>query len=195
MKFERISLVMLLTGIIIFILLFPKYCSSPSPAIRDTVTTTKYDTTYVTTKVKSPVYIPGETKYLPGTTTFLPVDTNAILSDYYASRIYNDTILIDSFGFVAFHDSVSRNKIAGRQNEKNYKIPVITKEVTKEITVIKPCRKLYGGVLVDPMTFGGVGMMSYKTKTDKLYHAGAGASIKGGFSIMGGVSVPLWRSK
>jgi hypothetical protein len=191
---KKISQVVLLVGIIILILLLPKNCSS-SKIKTDTVITVKTDTAWNIRTVKSRIYIPGETQFLPGTTTYLPIDTAALLADYLGTRIYHDTVIIDSFGFVAVHDSISKNKIKSRQNEKNYKIPVITKEVTKEIQITKLNKKVFGGILLDPVTFGGFGMITYKNESDKLYHIGAGASIKGGFSVMGGVSVPLWQSK
>lgn len=194
MNYSKIITWLLLIGIIVFVLIAPKYCSAGKTKT-DTFETVVHDTIWNIKKEKSPVYIPGKTQYLPGNIIYIPVDTNAILTDYYAKRIYHDTIFIDSFGFVAIHDTISKNRIAARQNEKDYKIPVLTKTITREIHHYDIYRKVYGGFLVDIAALGGQGIITYETKKNRSFHVGIGVTLNGGPSFVGGMSVPIWKSK
>jgi len=185
--FQYISL------IILVILAFSKIknCST-SRSKSDTIITIKYDTTWKTKIEKTPVYTPGPTKILPGDTTYLTVDTAAILKDFYSKVYYNDTLKIDSFGFVAYHDVVTENKIASRQKESNYKIPTITKTVEKEIHhYYNQPKQLNAGFLIDPIRFRVSGLVSYENKKDHIFHLGVTTSQQGS-SIIGGMT---WKIK
>jgi hypothetical protein len=180
--------------IILIILAFSKIknCSTGDKSKTDTIITVKYDTTWKTKIEKTPVYTPGPTQILPGDTQYLPVDTAAILKNFYSKVYYNDTLLIDSFGYVAYHDMVTENKIAKRQKESNYKIPVVTKTVEKEIHhYYKQPRQFNAGFLVDPLKLRLSGLVSYEDKKDHIFHLGVTTSQQGS-SIIGGMS---WKIK
>jgi hypothetical protein len=180
--------------VILIILVFMnlKNCNSSGTKKSDTIITIKYDTTWKTKIEKTPVYTPGPTKILPGDTTYLTVDTAAILKDFYSKVYYNDTLKIDSFGFVAYHDVVTENKIASRQKESNYKIPTITKTVEKEIHhYYNQPRQLNAGFLIDPIRFRVSGLVSYENKKDHIFHLGVTTSQQGS-SIIGGMT---WKIK
>ena len=179
--------------IILIILVFVKVetCNT-SKSKSDTIITIKYDTAWKTKIEKTPVYTPGPTKILPGDTQYLPVDTLAILKNYYNKIYYNDTLLIDSFGFVVYHDMVTENKIVQRQKESNYKIPVITKTIEKEIHhYYKQPRQVNAGFLVDPLKLRLSGLVSYEDKKDHIFHLGVTTSQQGS-SIIGGMT---WKIK
>ena len=46
-------------------------------------------------------------------TVKIPADTAAILSDYFAKRVYNDTLLSDSSAFIAVSDTIQFNRRVG----------------------------------------------------------------------------------
>lgn len=154
-------------------------CSpSPSnPSKPDTIKIVKYDTLWIKGK-DSIVYKPGETQYIPGDTVFKDVDTLAILKDYFAKRVYEDTIKIDTFGYVLVKDTISQNKIQNRYTSLSYELPVITKTVDNYIT-LPPKMQLYGGfdIIVNnsPINYFGPSLL-LKTKKDHIYTAGLGLS-------------------
>lgn len=191
------TLLVIIGTIIIFIIMSPKYCSSGSGKKSDTFIDTVHDTSWNVRIEKTPFYIPGPTQFLPGEIKWRdrPIDTLALLKDYFAKVIYHDTVWIDSFGFVSFHDTITKNRIAARQKEKNYKIPTITKTITKEIHHYhKQERQLNGGFLADPVLLRATGLISYEDRKDRIFHAGLSASPQGP-SIVGGVSWPIKKKK
>lgn len=184
----------------VIIILFQRACTPtplPCPDGGKPQIVTVRDTQYITKTVEKPVYKPGPTIYIPGRIDTLPqdVDTLAILKDYYATRIYNDTIAIDTLGFAYVKDTVSKNEIVSRGVKLDYKIPVI-KETTTITIPPKPKAQLYIGVeglgnKQQPISYFGPALV-YKTKKDAMYTLGAGYSINQGFGIKAGM---LWKIK
>jgi len=184
-------LILIILSIIVFLLSKDKGITSCSERKSDT--TIIHDTTWKVNIKKYPVYTPGPVITLPGDTQwmFQPIDTIALLKDYYAKRVYFDTIWIDSFGFVYWNDTINKNKIASRQKGTNYKIPTITKtviinnyynqrrqlNVTGLIDVLNPT--LYGGIL-------------YEDRKDRIYHLNVGIGLRGS-SLIGGISFPILK--
>lgn len=198
-KFTTNGFYLAIIAVLVIIILLQKACTPkfPCPDGGEPITTVVIDTQYVDKVVTKPVYKPGETQYLPGRIDTIPadVDTTAILKDYLATRIYNDTIKVDSIGFVYLVDTVSRNEILARSFKANYKIPLI-KETITTIIPPKPKNQLYVGVegignKQEPISFFGSTLV-LKTKKDAMYTAGAGYSVNQGFSLKAGV---LWKIK
>jgi hypothetical protein len=78
--------------------------------------------------------------------------------DYFATRVYKDTIK-NQYGKVIINDTISQNKIMGRNVKTDLNIPI----VTKTVTLIQPKRsQLY---------FGG-GLFGNETKVLSGYEAG-----------------------
>ncbi len=85
-------------------------------------------------------------KYRPGqaitndTTIYLPVpanvDTASILKAYYGRNVYSDTLRLDSLGYVAVRDTISRNKILGRTYRAS-----LRERTIKETTIVKEPRR------------------------------------------------------
>lgn len=186
-------------AVLVIIILLQRSCKSdiPCPEGGKPVITVKVDTQYVTKQVNKPVYVPGETEYLPGTVDsfYKDVDTAAILQDFYATRVYRDTIAIDSIGYAYITDTISKNKIESRWFSANYKLPIITKETT---VVIPPKAKTqvyagFEGVVNrnEPLSYFGP-TLTLKTKKDGMYTLGAGYDLNGGVSIKAGI---LWKIK
>ena len=82
------------------------------------------NTIYVEVEVPVEVFIPSE------------IDTMEVLEDYYAKRVYSDTLKVDSLGYVAIIDTISQNKIIGRWydahiNERTIKETITVKDLPK----------------------------------------------------------------
>jgi hypothetical protein len=117
------------------------------------------------------------------------VDTLAILNDYYAKRVYIDTLkLADSLGYIVVNDTVSQNSLLGRLwNAQVNKIQI------KETLIVKdlPKNQVYIGLIggfdkVNIVNFVGPSLL-LKTKSDKIYSLGVGYSATKTVSIQGGI--------
>lgn len=187
MKNKFIIVLVLVLGIVLS-MFGPKYCKG-GYSKSDTFLKVTHDTTWDTTNIVSPVYTPGETIYIPGITIIEPVDTAKILADYFAKLVYNDTIKMDSLGYIAIRDTITKNRIAARQHTKNYRIPKVTTTIEKTIHHYEVAqRKLYGGFLVDVTNIGAYGTLSYENKKNQVFHLGVGANPTSGLGVLGGIS-------
>lgn len=190
---------------LVIVILLLKMCS-PKPPVKPgddiKVKGKKYvvlhriiDTQYIPkTKI---VYKPGETIYVEKPIYIdvpVDVDTGAILKDYYAKRVYKDTIkLEDSLGTIALVDTIQENKIKGRLFKSNINQIVIKDSIIVE----KPSvNQVYvGGVIgvdrVVGINFFGPSLV-LKTKTDNMYSLGFGINNNRTTSVQLGA---LWKIK
>lgn len=112
------------------------------------------------------------------TIKLIDVDTAALLKDYLAKVIYKDTLrLPDSLGTIALVDTITKNRILGRTWDAKVK----QREI-KETLIVKelPKTKLFYGFeggfnKADVVSHIGTGIM-INTKSDKLFHLGAGVA-------------------
>lgn len=197
MNVNKLSLIVI--AVLIGIIILQRACSKPYPCPDGgkPQVVTVIDTQYITNVVEKPVYKPGKVKYLPGEEipVFIPIDTAAILKDYYATRVYNDTVAIDSIGYAYIEDSVSKNEIQARRFSARYTVPVI-KETTTITIPPKPKTQLYigieaGGSKINPINYFGPALV-LKTKKDQMYSAGLGYTVDQGFGVKAGI---LWKIK
>lgn len=164
-------IIFLLGAVACFFLI--KGCMVPSVK---TVTQTTYikswDTAYQPVLnpykvVQEPVYVykdragKHDTEYLVRPAD---VDTAAILKDFFAQVLYNDTMLV-KYGVVIIKDTISQNRIAGRSVMERFEIPTVTTIVTK---TLPPSRELYLGGIIGYQV--GVGAL-YKDRKDQLFGA------------------------
>lgn len=101
------------------------------------------------------------------------VDTTAILKDYFSKNVYNDTIRLDSVGYVSVKDTISENFIYSREVYYNYEIPTITKTT---IVKDKPVNQVYAGFganINSSLYVGGL----LKNKQDRIYGLNLGLSV------------------
>jgi hypothetical protein len=136
------------------------------------------DTAYIT-KTQT-VYKPGKTIYQDSPvyiTMPTNVDTALILKEFYALRVYKDTLkLTDSLGYISVIDSISKNVLLGRTwNAKVNKIVIDSTLYLKDL----PKNQIYIGPSLGmqrPLytTFGGTLLL--KTKNDHIYGIGAGVN-------------------
>jgi hypothetical protein len=154
-----------------------------------------HDTTEVTktnTKWKKGADIVHTTIVHDTTIKLINVDTAALLYDYFAKNIYNDTLrLPDSLGFVFLTDTITKNKIEGRKFIANVKQRVITNTtIVKELPKTKFFYGIEGGFnKADLISHLGMGFL-INTKSDKIYHLGVGVANRTGADAITGKLVP-----
>ena len=138
----RNILIVILIGIIFFL---AKHGKSPEgkPIIKTTIDTIRKDS--LITKWKKGTDFYHDTTIFDTIPVLQPTDTLAILKDFFAKNVFRDTLYIPE-GYVSIIDTISKNKILGRQY--NAKITQVTIRETKEITYPEKKRAgLYLGVL------------------------------------------------
>jgi hypothetical protein len=86
------------------------------------------DTVWVEIRDTVPSH-PAEIQYIPKEVPAV-VDTAAILRDYFAQRIYEDSTLIDEHLTLTIRDTISENTISGRSIAYDLRIPEITRTIT-----------------------------------------------------------------
>ena len=186
-------------AVLVIIIFLQRACSPvnptpPTPPKPEIITI--IDTQYITKEVKKPVYVPGEVEFLPGDTLYEEVDTAAILKDFYATRIYKDTVQIDSVGYAYITDSITQNKIKSREFKATYTLPVVTKTTTITLPPTPRTQLYVGAEAVGnagyPIHYFGATTV-LKTKQDAMYTLGAGYTLgQRGVSIKAGM---LWKLK
>lgn len=162
----------LLIAVLVVVIFLMRQCSGPieptERVVRDTIVE------YTTIEKEYPVYVP-KVKYVTKVdvdTFTTPVDTSAILADYYATRTYEDTQVLDSLD-LTITDTVSQNQIVGRKIAYNFTYP---RKTIKETIYINQ-RELYFGLRgvgnLDQISYLG-GEMLFKTKKKQVYSFGVG---------------------
>ena len=166
----------LITGLIVVVFLqrtcLPRTVTIPAPPpITLTDTVEKWDTLKIThTEYKPQWKIKIKIIY---DTIPRVVDTVEILKDYYSKYIYQDTIPLDTFGYIVIQDTISQNIILSRNPSTSFRIP--TKIITNTVEINR--RQLYGGFNVGMNSSGFntvTGSFLYKDRQDKVYQLGAG---------------------
>lgn len=179
-------------AVLIVIIFLQRACTPKCPKVPEPITIIdtilKHDTSTIHKKVWLKFH---DTTYIPGDTIY-KIDTNCdvvksrflrLVKAHTAKNIYQDTILIDTFGKIYIYDTVQFNRLGKRGIIKNYTIPVYTKTIT---VLEKPKRQLYVGGGLDgtyinktPMiNVAKVGLL-YKNKKDQIYGTTIGVSING----------------
>lgn len=121
---------------VVFFLSLLKCCKrecSNTPSITDTITIsdTIYDTITVTIHSKPVIHTITDWDTM---WKYYPIDTQAILADYHRLYIYTDTLENDTLYYIVITDSITKNKIIGRELEyKCLKPMVITNTLITNI--------------------------------------------------------------
>ena len=188
--------------LVVFVLLQNKGCinggshqKSDTLVVHDTTWSVHDSLVYSKPKpskiIHDSLFIAGKPQYQADTNyAILKMQFDTLVKNHTALVIYNDSVKLDTLGYVSVKDSLRENKIIGRSWQYNYKIPFVTKTVT--ITnYAKPKAQLYlGGSINATQDLGlhsaDAGLM-LKTKSDQIYGLKAGSDIHGnliyGFQI------------
>ncbi len=157
----RNLLIIVLAAIILIMAKFGAKAPDGLPIVKTKIDTLRKDSLIV--KWKKGADILHDTTIFDTIPVLQPADTLAILQDFFAKNVYKDTLFIPE-GYVSIIDTISNNKIQGRQY--NAKITQITIRETKEITY--PEKKRAG------LYIGALGLQNQ----DKTLGVGAGIIYK-----------------
>lgn len=150
---------------------------------------------YRDTTHTKPIFIKGERDtVLESSIEYLPSDNyselynqfNSLKQSLLSKNIYQDSLKIDTFGYIKLIDTIQRNLIIGRSFIKDLNIPNKTVYITN--TVYPPIkRQLYiGGALQGTnnqlITQLNLGLV-YKNKHDHLYGLYSGLNTNGQLSF------------
>jgi len=181
--------------LVVFVLLQNKGCvggngsqqKSDTLIVSDTVWSVKDSLIYSKPKpgkiIYDSVFIEGKPQYQADTNyAILKMQFDTLVKNHTALVIYNDSVKLDTLGYVSVTDSLRENKIIGRSWQYNYKIPYVTKTVTIN-NYAKPKNQVYiGGGVNTTQTFrlqsADAGLM-LKTKSDKIYGLKVGSDLNG----------------
>ena len=152
--------------------------------VRDTVWMVKDSTVIVKPQPVKTIEIPIDrwsTEYLPDTNyNNLLKQYLELASKHIAQNVYNDTIKIDSTGWVNIKDTVSKNKLTTRSFEYSFKYPKITETIT--IPEKKVNQVYIGGMIggnrqqiVNQINAGFL----LKNKRDQIFGVNAGINTQG----------------
>lgn len=138
------------------------------------------DTIWVKSEYQSPVYVPPVINVIPSkpdiinTPPYKP-DTSymgllrqyeKLVKDLTSKNVYDDTLRLDSIGYVNVKDTISNNKIENRSYNYKYLIP---KETITIREPYKPKNQVFGGVDVNLPHFSDVGIGVFlKNKKDNM---------------------------
>ena len=173
--FKNLQTVIILVLIIVILLL--RNCSGKSSTPQNEARIER-DTLveYITITKTTPVYIP-KVKYINkiNIDTFLiynQIDTAAILADYYSEVYYDDEQNLDSL-YLTILDTISQNRIIGRQIKYTLKYPQTT--ITEKIYINQ--REFYIGLggagTSNQINYFGTELL-YKNKKKQAYGLGIG---------------------
>ena len=183
-NFVKQNFSILVILLLIIIILLQRSCAPEAGTPREIIKiknrpyeVVKRVTDTVKIKVTQTVYKPGEV-IIQKEPIYIPVpanvDTAKILKDYYAIKVYTDTLkLKDSLGYIALTDSITKNSISGRL----WSAEINKTLIDRVIYVNKLSNQLYFGGTVslqqpNNLMIGANAML--KTKKDKLYGIGGG---------------------
>lgn len=163
-------IILLLIGVILYL----RACESKKPD-PEPVIITKEIVRWDTVRISTIEYVPQwKEKQVPKWDTVIePVDTSEILKDYFARYFYEDTITLDTLGYIVIQDTVTENKIVYRGIDPVLGIP--TTIIDK--TVYLNNNEFYWGPSVtgrlDGLTFVGADLL-YRNKRRQMFKVGLG---------------------
>lgn len=178
----------LIIAVLAIIILLQRCGSSPNNCetkiIKDTVWIHKDSTIYSKPQIIKTITVPIEqwnTEYLPDTNyAKLVKQYQDIVVTYLSSNLLQDSIRIDSIGYLKIIDTISHNTVKGRSTSYKFKYPIIKETIT---IVPEPKKQIYVGVglggnrynFIDEISLG----LLYKDRRDRVFGASIMASPSG----------------
>ena len=139
MEFVKKNLLSLAIVVLLVIVALQK-CAQPNPSeeptiVRDTAWVVKDSLIYSKPQLVKTIEIESHdtiiNQYIPDTNyAKLVIQYQEIVNQLLAKNIMEDSIRIDSNGYVKITDTVQKNLIVGRGTQVNIKYPVITETIT-----------------------------------------------------------------
>jgi len=176
MQAIRKNLLTLMVGALLLIVILQQCKNTPAPEaptiVRDTVLVVKESLTVTKPQlvetIESHVSIILK-EYVPDTNyAKLVVQYQEIVNQLLAKNIMQDSVAIDSVGYVKIIDTVQKNLIVGRSVQSRISYPIITETITLPA---KKTNQLYvgGAILGTPAPNGIMGSALLKTRNDFLF--------------------------
>lgn len=181
---------LIVIGLILLVLL--QRCNDSKPpvdvptVVRDTVWVVKDSTVYSKPQIIKtiPVDVSRETiikEYLPDTNySALLKQYESVVNELLAKNIQQDSISVDSIGYVKITDTVQKNMVTGRSTQVSVKYPIIKETIT--LPAAKKTQLYAGGQisgnkgeLINTMNAG----LLLKNKKDQIYGVTVGVGTAG----------------
>jgi hypothetical protein len=173
--------------IVLIVVLLLQRCGGTTEPVqpsvkRDTVWIVKDSTIITKPQLVKTIEVPIErwdVEYLPDTNYAKLLEQYVALSSKFLQMgIYQDTVKLDSFGYVAIKDTVNKNALSGRSVDYHIKVPKITETITIQE---KKRNQVYigGSIIGSPVPNGIMGGIMVKTKKDKLFGGSVGVNSFG----------------
>jgi hypothetical protein len=189
MKFIKDNFLSVVILVLLSIVILQK-CGAPAPVeaptvVRDTTWIVKDSLIFSKPQVIKSISVESHdtiiNHYIPDTNYARLADQyQKVVAELLAKNIHQDSVLIDSTGYVKIIDTVQKNLLVSRSTYVNVKHPII-----KEVITIpeKKVRQLYfgGGVSLDKPNFLSLvktGVV-YKNKKDQLFLGSVGIGMSG----------------
>lgn len=177
MKFVKDNLIAIIVSILL-VLVFLQRCEQPiieAPKIvRDTVLVVKESFTTTKPQVVKTIAIESHDtiitqQYIPDTNyAKLVLQYQEVVNQLLAKNIMQDSVAIDSVGYVKITDTVQKNLVIGRSVQSRISYPIIRETITLPA---KKTNQLYvgGAILGDPSPNGIMASALLKTRNEKLF--------------------------
>jgi len=176
MQAIRKNLLTLMVGALLLIIILQQCKNTPAPEaptiVRDTVLIVKESLTVTKPQIVKTIESHDSIimkEYVPDTNyAKLVVQYQEIVNQLLAKNIMQDSVAIDSVGYVKITDTVQKNLIVGRSVLSRISYPIIRETITLPA---KKTNQLYvgGAILGTPAPNGIMGSALLKTRNDFLF--------------------------
>lgn len=177
MKFIKDNLIAIIVSILLVLVLLQR-CEQPvveaPKVVRDTILVVKESFTTTKPQVVKTIEIESHDtiitqQYIPDTNyQKLVLQYQEVVNQLLAKNIMQDSVAIDSVGYVKITDTVQKNLIVGRSVKTRISYPIIRETITLPA---KKTNQLYvgGAILGNPSPNGIMGSALLKTRNDFLF--------------------------
>lgn len=178
MQVVKKNLSTIMVGVLIVIILLQQCKITPAPeaptVVRDTVLVVKESFTTTKPQLTKTIEIESHDsiilkEYVPDTNyAKLVAQYQEVVNQLLAKNIMQDSVAIDSVGYVKITDTVQKNLIVGRSVQSKISYPIITETITLPA---KKTNQLYvgGAILGSPAPNAIMGSALLKTRNDFLF--------------------------
>lgn len=189
MQFITKNLLTLMVGALLLIVILQQCKGTPEieapTVVRDTVLVVKESLTVSKPQLTKTIEIESHDsiilkEYVPDTNyAKLVAQYQEVVNQLLAKNIMQDSVAIDSVGYVKITDTVQKNLIVGRSVQSKISYPIITETITLPA---KKTNQLYvgGAILGSPAPNAIMGSALLKTRNDFLFGGSLSVNTYGG---------------
>lgn len=176
MQFITKNLLTLMVGALLLIVILQQCKGTPEieypTVVRDTVLVVKESLTVTKPQLVETIESHDSIimkEYVPDTNyAKLVAQYQEVVNHLLAKNIMQDSVAIDSVGYVKITDTVQKNLVIGRSTKVNIRYPIIRETITLPA---KKTNQLYvgGAILGNPAPNGIMGSALLKTRNEKMF--------------------------